>query len=79
MKTKLTKTYIGSVHISNQRLLQFMKLFEWKIGRKLTESEALPQAETLLRTISILYKPVNKFDYYSSLISKMIIKIKRSR
>jgi len=28
--------------------------------------EALSRAETLLRTISILYKPVNKLDYYKA-------------
>ena len=77
MKTKTIKTNIGSVNISNEKLLQFIKLFEWKIGRKLTESEALPQAETLLRTISILYKPVDRFNYCVALISKINLKTKK--
>lgn len=59
-------TNTNSMNISKERLLQFIRLFEQKTGIKLSEEKALERAEILLRTISILYKPVNKFDYYKT-------------
>jgi hypothetical protein len=46
--------------------VQFINLLKVKKGIILSEMEALSRAETLLRTISILYKPVNKLDYYKA-------------
>ena len=66
MKSKLYKTHLNNMNISSERLSEFIKLFERKTGQKLTEKEALAPAETLLRTISILYKPINKIDYYTA-------------
>jgi len=54
------------MHISKERLLQFIRLFELKTGIKLSDEKALERAEVLLRTISLLYKPVDKFDYYKT-------------
>jgi hypothetical protein len=65
---------LKSMSISKQRLSEFIKLFKLKTNRKLTEQEALPHAETLLRTIAILYQPVSKKDYYSAIAKKMFLK-----
>ena len=73
------KTNINSMDISNKRLSEFKLLFESKTGKKLDEPEALKLAETLLRTISILYKPVSTKDYYSAMVQKMILKLKRCK
>lgn len=64
------------MRISNERLAQFTELFERKTGRKLSESQALARAEMLLRTISILYHPINIKDYSSALAKKMFLKTK---
>lgn len=64
------------MQISNKRLSEFKLLFESKTGRKLSESEALKLAEILLRTISILYKPVSAKDYYLALAKKLFLKTK---
>lgn len=77
MKTKLYKTNLNSMQISGEKLSEFKLLFEGKTGKKLTDTEALAAAETLLRTVSILYKPVSTKDYYSAMIQKMILKLKR--
>jgi hypothetical protein len=63
---KLVKTNINSLKISNDRLVEFTKLFEVKTGKKLSDEEILVKAETLLRTVSLLYKPINKLDYYKA-------------
>lgn len=74
MKTITDETNQNSLKISSERLLEFTKLYERKTGKKLTESEALMHAETLLRTMTILYHPISKKDYYSALAKKMFIK-----
>ena len=76
MTTKHLENSPGSMHISSEKLAQFITLFERKTGRKLSESQALAQAEMLLRTISILYKPVSTNDYYSALAKKLFLKNK---
>lgn len=78
MKQKLPKTHLNSMRISNKRLSQFIKLFELKTGRKLSEQEVLKRAEILLRTTSILYRPVSTHDYYSAMIKKMFLKTKKA-
>ncbi len=67
------------MNISSKRLSEFILLFESKTGKKLTEKEALGLAQTLLRTVSILYKPVSTKDYYSAMIQKMILRLKRCK
>jgi len=74
MKTKIDRTNQNSLKISSERLLEFTKLFERKTGRKLNEQEALTQAETLLRTMTILYHPISKKEYYSAMAKKMFLK-----
>jgi hypothetical protein len=64
------------MRISDKRLGEFARLFEQKTGRKLSEQETLIQAETLLRTASLLYKPISVEDYCLALIRKMNIKTK---
>lgn len=76
MKTISKKNNLNCMSISKERLAQFMELFEHKTGRKLSEKEALVRAETLLRTISILYQPVSMSDYYSALAKKLFLKKK---
>lgn len=76
MKTTHFKTPLNSMLISSEKLAQFITLFERKTGKKLSESQALAQAEMLLRTISILYKPVSTNDYYSALAKKLFLKNK---
>lgn len=71
------KININSMNISKKRLGYFINLFEAKTGIKLSESEALTRAEILLRSISILYKPISMTDYSSALAKKMFIKIKK--
>ena len=66
-----------SMSISSQRLSEFIKLFEIKTSRKLTEQEALSRAETLLRMMAILYQPVSKKDYYRAIAKKMFMKNKK--
>jgi 5-methylcytosine-specific restriction endonuclease McrBC GTP-binding regulatory subunit McrB len=70
------KTTSNSMRISSDRLLEFGKLFEQKTGIKLSEQEVLQRAETLLRTISLLYQPVSAEAYCSALIKKQILKLK---
>lgn len=71
------KMNLNSMHISNKRLLQFINLLKAKNGKTLSETEALPQAETLLRIISILYQPISISDYASVLARKMLLKTKK--
>ena len=71
------KTHLKSMRISIERLSQFIKLFERKTGKKLSEPEALARAETLLRTVSVLYQPVNVRDYGLALAKKMALKISK--
>ena len=77
MKKLKNKINLNSMHISEKRLASFTSLFEAKTGVKLSESEALTRAEVLLRTISILYKPISTSDYSSALAKKMFIKTKK--
>jgi len=77
MESTHNKTNLASMRISNARLQQFIEIFERKTGVRLSEADALARAETLLRTMSILYKPVSKADYYSSLAQKMFFKTKK--
>ncbi len=74
MKSTSYKTPQNSMHISKEKLLKFVKIFEQKTGKRLPEQEALVQAETLLRTISILYKPVATSNYYSAMAKKLFFK-----
>jgi len=67
----------SAMRISDKRLAEFVGLFEVKTGRKLEKQEALARAGVLLRTISILYRPVSTKDYYSALVQKMFLKTKR--
>lgn len=75
LKNKINQ---NSMHISKKRLAWFISLFEVKTGIKLSESEALARAEILLRTISILYKPISMSDYSLALAKKMFIKTKKA-
>ena len=70
-------THTDSMRISDKQLFQFIWLFEQKTGRKLDKSEAVARAGILLRTMSILYKPVPPRDYYSALAQKMFLKTKK--
>ena len=65
------------MRISDKRLAEFVGLFEVKTGRKLEKQEVLARAGVLLRTISILYRPVSTKDYYYALVQKMFLKTKR--
>ena len=76
MESTSSQTPINSMRISNERLAQFTRIFEQKTGRKISESQALARAEMLLRTISILYHPINMKDYSSALAKKMFLKTK---
>ena len=78
MKQKPKKTHLNSMNISDKRLSEFIKLFEKKTGRKLSEPEALARAGILLRTISLLYKPVDKLDYYSADMSYPLFDIPKN-
>ena len=71
------KTEICNMHISKQKLEQFILLFESRTGQKLTEKEALDKAEILLRTVSILYRPVSIKDYCNTIVKKQLLKIKK--
>lgn len=73
----LNRMNLNSMNISQKRLLQFINLFKVKTGVVLTEPEALPRAETLLRTIAILYQPVSIPDYSYALAKKMFLKTKK--
>ncbi len=66
-----------NMSISDKRLAEFIDLFKAKTGRKLENQEALARAGILLRTISILYRPVSAQKYYSALAQKMFLKTKR--
>jgi len=70
------KNQPSSMRISSDRLLEFSKLFEQKTGIKLSDQEVLQRAETLLRTISLLYQPVSVDDYCSALVKKQKLKLK---
>lgn len=74
---KFNRMKLNSSNISNNRLLQFINLFKAKTGVTLAEPEALARAETLLRTISILYQPISISDYSSTLAKKMFLKTKK--
>jgi hypothetical protein len=74
---KFNKINLTSMNISNKRLLQFINLFKAKTGVTLAEPEALARAETLLRTIAILYQPVTISDYSHALAKKMFLKTKK--
>jgi len=65
--------------ISEKRLAEFILLYEAKTGKKLSAPEALTAAEVLLRTVSLLYKPVSIKDYYSAMVQKMILRFKRCK
>jgi hypothetical protein len=71
---KNTKTDVSSMIISKERLSQFARLIEYKTGKKLSEAESLEQAQTLLRTMMILYRPISQKEYYSAIAKKMFIK-----
>ena len=73
-KNDFNMTNLNSMKISSKRLLQFTNLFKAKTGVILMEQEALIRAETLLRTISILYLPISIPDYSLVLAKKMFIK-----
>jgi len=73
-KNDFNMTNLNSMKISSKRLLQFTNLFKAKTGVILMEQEALIRAETLLRTISILYQPISIPDYSLVLAKKMFIK-----
>lgn len=77
MKKIINKININSMNISKKRLEYFINLFEAKTGIRLSESDALERAEILLRSISILYKPISTSDYSSALAKKMFIKTKK--
>ncbi|MFZ3011415.1 MAG: hypothetical protein WA060_00215 [Minisyncoccia bacterium] len=74
---KFNRMNLTSMNISNKRLLQFINLFKAKTGVTLSEPEALTRAETLLRTIAILYQPVSISDYSHALAKKMFLKTKK--
>ena len=74
---KFNRMNLNSMSISNKRLLQFINLFKAKTGVTLSEPEALARAETLLRTISIIYQPVSISDYSAVLAKKMFLKTKK--
>ena len=76
MNTKINKN-LESMSISDKRLSQFINLMESKTGKRLEEKEALVQAETLLRTVILLYKPARIEDFYSALIRKTFAKNKK--
>jgi hypothetical protein len=71
---KDTKTDVNSMIISKERLSQFTRFIEYKTGKKLSEAEALEQAQTLLRTMIILYRPITQKEYYSAIAKKMFIR-----
>jgi hypothetical protein len=71
---KNTKTDVNSMIISKERLAQFTKLIKYKTGKKLSEAESLEQAQTLLRTMIILYRPISQEEYFSAIAKKMFIK-----
>lgn len=52
--------------ISDDRLNQFIELFEGKTDKTLSKKEALVRAKTLLQTVHTLYRPINEMDYYSA-------------
>ncbi|KKR43868.1 MAG: hypothetical protein UU10_C0003G0004 [Parcubacteria group bacterium GW2011_GWF1_40_6] len=74
---KFNRMNLNSSSISSKRLLQFINLFKAKTGVTLSEPEALTRAETLLRTIAILYQPVSISDYSYALAKKMFLKTKK--
>ncbi|HEV7702194.1 MAG TPA: hypothetical protein VGO63_01995 [Candidatus Paceibacterota bacterium] len=76
MKSKPSKTHLNSMNISNERLSEYIELIEIKTGKQLSEQEALPEAEKLLRLISILFQPATMDDYCSALGEKAIIRSK---
>jgi len=71
---KDTKTDVSSMIISKEKLSQFTRLIEYKTGKKLSEAEALEKAQTLLRTMIILYRPISQKEYYSAMAKKMFIR-----
>lgn len=70
--------------ISDQKMNDFIEMYHKKTGLLLTCDEALSRANTLLRMVEILYKPIKKSDYYalhsdSLLLPYKTAKIKKSK
>lgn len=63
---KVNKKQVNSLKISTERLAEFTKLFEQRTKGKIEGGAALEKAEILLRTVALLYKPVDKLDYYKA-------------
>jgi hypothetical protein len=68
------KKQINSLKISTEKLNEFSNLFEQKTGKKLLGGVLLEHAETLLHTVSLLYKPVKKLDYYKADIAYPLLR-----
>lgn len=77
MEKEPHKTRLNSLSISTNRLLQFTRLFEAKTGVKLSGEDTLMRAETLLRTMSLLYHPICEKDFNTALIRKLFLRRKK--
>ena len=69
--------------ISDQKMGDFIEMYRKKTGSSLTCDEALSRANTLVRMVEILYKPIKKSDYNalhsdSLLLPYKTAKIKKS-
>ena len=73
---KLNKLNIESMRISNEKLLEFIEIFKELFDITLSEKEALERANILLRTVSLIYKPISIKDYSSVIAKKMYLKNK---
>ena len=51
------------MHLSNENILQFQKLYKEQFGIELSKEEAYENGAKLLRLVQLIYKPMTKAEF----------------